>query len=142
LHAILQAQPSDPDALHSYAEHFRQRGAWRELSDVLEFALNHELSTGAAVSELLPRLEEVAVIAETKLGDIDRALTVWRRMFKLDPSYQRAREACKPCWSRMQQPASPTPGPIFCVAWPGCTLTSSTHPSARLPSTVMSSRSM
>jgi tetratricopeptide (TPR) repeat protein len=95
LHAILQAQPSDPDALHSYAEHFRQRGAWRELADVLEFALNHEISTGAAVSELLPRLEEVAVIAETKLGDIDRALTVWRRMFKLDPSYQRAREACK-----------------------------------------------
>ncbi len=95
LHAILQAQPSDPDALRAYAEHFRQRGAWRELADVLEFALNHELSIGAAVSELLPRLEEVAVIAETKLGDIDRALAVWRRMFELDPSYQRAREACK-----------------------------------------------
>jgi tetratricopeptide (TPR) repeat protein len=37
----------------------------------------------------------VAVIAETKLGDIDRALTAWRQMFELDPSYQRAREACK-----------------------------------------------
>jgi tetratricopeptide (TPR) repeat protein len=62
---------------------------------VLEFALNHARSTGAEASELLPRLEEVAVIAETKLGDIDRALTVWRRMFEIDPSYQRAREACK-----------------------------------------------
>ena len=95
LHAILQARPSDPDALRDYAEHFRQRGAWRELADVLEFALNHARSTGAEAFELLPRLEEVAVIAETKLGDVDRALTVWRRMFELDPSYQRAREACK-----------------------------------------------
>ena len=95
LHAILQAQPSDPDALRAYAEHFRQRGSWRELADVLEFALNHSRTTGAAPSDLIPRLEEVAVIAETKLGDIDRALTVWRQMFALDPSYQRAREACK-----------------------------------------------
>ena len=95
LHAILQTYPSDPEALHAYAEHFRQRGAWRELVDVLEFALNHARSTGTPASELLPRLEEVAVIAETKLGDIDRALTVWRQMFELDPSYQRAREACK-----------------------------------------------
>jgi tetratricopeptide (TPR) repeat protein len=95
LHAILQARPSDPEALHAYAEHFRQRGAWRELADVLEFALNHERSTGAAVSDLLPRWEEVAVIAETKLGDVDRALAVWRQMAELDPSYQRAREACK-----------------------------------------------
>jgi tetratricopeptide (TPR) repeat protein len=95
LHAILQTHPSDPEALHSYAEHFRQRGAWRELVDVLEFALNHARSTGTPAAELLPRLEEVAVIAETKLGDIDRALAVWRQMFELDPSYQRAREACK-----------------------------------------------
>jgi tetratricopeptide (TPR) repeat protein len=95
LHAILQTRPSDPEALRAYAEHFRQRGAWRELADVLEFALNHDLSKGAAVAELLPRLEEVAVIAETKLGDVDRALAVWRRMSELDPSYQRAREACK-----------------------------------------------
>jgi tetratricopeptide (TPR) repeat protein len=95
LHAILQTRPSDPEALRAYAEHFRQRGAWRELADVLEFALDHARSTGADASELLPRLEEVAVIAETKLGDIDRALTVWRRMFEVDPSYQRAREACK-----------------------------------------------
>jgi len=95
LHAILQSRPSDPDALRSYAEHFRQRGSWRELADVLEFALNHDISTGAPGAELLPRLEEVAVIAETKLGDVDRALAVWRRMSELDPSYQRAREACK-----------------------------------------------
>jgi tetratricopeptide (TPR) repeat protein len=95
LHAILQARPSDPEALHAYAEHFRQRGAWRELADVLEFALSHARSTGAAVSELLPRWEEVAVIAETKLGDVDRALAVWRQMVELDPTYQRAREACK-----------------------------------------------
>ena len=43
----------------------------------------------------MPRWEEVAVIAETKLGDVDRALAVWRQMAELDPSYQRAREACK-----------------------------------------------
>ena len=95
LHAILQAKPSDAEALRAYAEHFRQRGAWRELADVLQLALDHARSTGAPAAELLPRLEEVAVIAETKLGDVDRALAMWRQMFQLDSSYLRAREACK-----------------------------------------------
>ncbi len=95
LHAILKLRPSDPDALRSYAEHFRQRGAWRELADVLQFALDHDRNAGVPAADLLPRLEEVAVISETKLNDIDRALAVWRQMSELDPSYQRAREACK-----------------------------------------------
>jgi golgin subfamily B member 1 len=95
LHAILKIRPSDPDALRSYAEHFRQRGAWRELADVLQLALDHDRTAGVPAADLLPRLEEVAVISETKLNDIDRALAVWRQMSEMDPTYQRAREACK-----------------------------------------------
>jgi len=68
--------------------------------DVLEFALNHGAIDRHPSVELLPRLEEVAVIAETKLGDIDRALTVWRQMFELDPATSgRARLASASCRS-------------------------------------------
>src|SRR4051794_5624288 len=38
LHAILQADPANAEALQAYADHFRQRGEWKELADLLEFA--------------------------------------------------------------------------------------------------------
>jgi len=95
LHAILEVNPSDVQALKAYAEHFRSRGSYRELTDLLEFAAEHDLKQGHSIEELLPRLEEVAAIAETKLGDTDRTLAVWRRIWQLEPGYERASEAQK-----------------------------------------------
>jgi tetratricopeptide (TPR) repeat protein len=95
LHAILQADPGNAEALQAYADHFRARGDWRELVDLLEFALEHAQGAGAPAEVLVPRLEEVAVIAESKLGDSERALSAWQKLEALSPGYERAREAQK-----------------------------------------------
>jgi tetratricopeptide (TPR) repeat protein len=95
LHAILQADPGNAEALQAYADHFRARGDWRELVDLLEFALEHAQGAGAPADVLVPRLEEVAVIAESKLGDSERALSAWQKLETLSPGYERAREAQK-----------------------------------------------
>jgi tetratricopeptide (TPR) repeat protein len=103
LHAILQDNPSDAQALKAYAEHFRARGSFRELADLLEFAAEHDRKQGVPVEELLPRLEEVAALVETKLGDLDRTLAVWRRMWEIAPGYERAREAQKRILQKTKQ---------------------------------------
>jgi golgin subfamily B member 1 len=103
LHAILQDNPSDAQALKAYADHFRARGSFRELADLLEFAAEHDRKQGHPVEDLLPRLEEVAVLVETKLGDLDRTLAVWRRMSELSPGYERAREAQKRILQKTKQ---------------------------------------
>jgi tetratricopeptide (TPR) repeat protein len=103
LHAILQDNPSDTQALKAYADHFRSRGSFRELADLLEFAAEHDHKQGRPVEEILPRLEEVAVLVETKLGDLDRTLAVWRRMWELSPGYERAREAQKRILQKTKQ---------------------------------------
>ena len=103
LHAILQDNPSDASALKAYAEHFRQRGSFRELADLLEFAAEYDRKQGRPMDELLPRLEEVAVLAETKLGDLERTLAVWRRIYELEPGYDRAREAQKRILQKTKQ---------------------------------------
>jgi len=103
LHAILQVHPSDAQALKAYAEHFRSRGSFRELADLLEFAAEHDLKQGMPMEEVLPRMEEVAALAETKLGDMDRTLAVWRRMWELAPGYERAREAQKRILQKSKQ---------------------------------------
>jgi tetratricopeptide (TPR) repeat protein len=109
LHAILQDNPSDAEALKGYSEHFRSRGSFRELADLLEFAAEHDRKLGKPVQELLPRLEEIAVLAETKLGDLDRTLAVWRRMWELAPGYERAREAQKRILQKTKQWAQMVP---------------------------------
>lgn len=103
LHAILQDNPSDTQALKAYADHFRARGSFRELADLLEFAAEHDRKQGHPIEDLLPRLEEVAVLVETKLGDLDRTLTVWRRISELSPGYERAREAQKRILQKTKQ---------------------------------------
>ena len=109
LHAILQDNPSDTQALKAYADHFRARGSFRELADLLEFAAEHDRKQGLPLEELLPRLEEVAVLVETKLGDLDRTLAVWRRMWELSPGYERAREAQKRILQKTKQWAQMVP---------------------------------
>ena len=103
LHAILQDNPSDAQALPAYAEHFRARKSFRELADLLEFAAEHDRKLGKPVDEIIPRLEEVAVLAETKLSDMERTLAVWRRVAALSPGYERAREAQKRILQKTKQ---------------------------------------
>jgi tetratricopeptide (TPR) repeat protein len=94
-HAILEVDPNNQEAFTAYADHFRQRGEWASLIDLLEFSFEHARGAGRPVDELVTRLEEIAVTAERHLGDSERALLSWQRMDELSPGHDRAREAQK-----------------------------------------------
>lgn len=93
LHAVLQIEPENAVALAAYAEHFREKGDWVALADLLEFAFDRARARGAAPEDLVARLEEIAVVAEKNLGDADRALGAWQRIEEIQPANTRAREA-------------------------------------------------
>jgi golgin subfamily B member 1 len=93
LHAVLQIEPENAVALAAYADHFREKGDWVALADLLEFSFDRARARGAAVEDLVTRLEEIAVVCEKNLGDADRALTAWQRIEELQPQHTRAREA-------------------------------------------------
>jgi tetratricopeptide (TPR) repeat protein len=95
LHAILQHEPANPAALNAYAEHFREKEDWGALIDLLEFGLEQSRAQGTEVAELVRRLEEIALLSDKNLADPERALSAWRRIEDLDPTYARAREAQK-----------------------------------------------
>jgi tetratricopeptide (TPR) repeat protein len=94
-HAVLKENPAHSEALEAYAEHFRQRGDWQSLVDLLDFSFEHARGAGHPLAELLERLEEIAVISERNLADSERALLAWQRMEELDAGHDRAREAQK-----------------------------------------------
>jgi tetratricopeptide (TPR) repeat protein len=93
LHAVLQIEPENQIALAAYAEHFREKGDWVALVDLLEFSFDRERARGTAPDDLVARLEEIAVVAEKNLGDADRALSAWQRIEEIAPKHTRAREA-------------------------------------------------
>ncbi|HVT06900.1 MAG TPA: tetratricopeptide repeat protein [Polyangia bacterium] len=93
LHAVLEIEPENQVALAAYAEHFREKGDWAALADLLEFSYERARVSGSTVEELLPRLEEIAAVAEKQLGDPERALAAWMRAEELAPNHGRAREA-------------------------------------------------
>jgi tetratricopeptide (TPR) repeat protein len=93
LHAVLELEPENQIALGAYAEHFREKGDWAALADLLEFSYERARVAGAALEELLPRLEEIASVTEKQLGDPERALAAWQRAEEIAPTFARARES-------------------------------------------------
>jgi golgin subfamily B member 1 len=93
LHAVLEIEPENQLALGAYAEHFREKGDWAALADLLEFSYERARVAGASTEDLLPRLEEIAAVTEKQLGDPERALAAWQRAEEIAPTYGRAREA-------------------------------------------------
>jgi tetratricopeptide (TPR) repeat protein len=69
LHQALTVIPAHEEALARYMDHFRERRDWRGLLDLMEFALDNARAGGAETDELTQRLEEIAQIAELRLGD-------------------------------------------------------------------------
>jgi len=100
LHRALAIDPASEEALARYAEHFRERRDWRGLADLYEFALDTARENGAPVSELVRRLEEIAQIAELRLGDAGRAMEAWQRISEVEANNPKAREALRRLGSR------------------------------------------
>ena len=93
LHAVLELEPENQIALAAYAEHFREKGDWGALADLLEFSFERARVGGEPVDDLFPRLEEIASVCEKQLGDPERALAAWQRAEEIAPEFNRAREA-------------------------------------------------
>jgi len=93
LHQALGVDPMHEEALARYVDHFRERRDWRGLIELQEFALDNVREAGAAPDELVRRLEEIAQLAELRMGDIDRALDTWARIAQLEPGSPKVAEA-------------------------------------------------
>ncbi len=95
LHQALTVAPGHEEALARYLDHFRERRDWRGLLDLCEFALDNARAAGAPAEELVHRLEEIAQLAELRLGDIPRAIDAWQRVAELAPSSSKVAEALR-----------------------------------------------
>ncbi len=99
LHRILSFDPGNPEAIARYGDHFRERRDWRGLTDLLEFTLEQLKDRGEG-DAVMRQLEEIAQLAELRLGDVDRAILTWNRVLELDPDSPKAREAIRRLASR------------------------------------------
>jgi tetratricopeptide (TPR) repeat protein len=95
LHQALGVDPTHEEALARYVDHFRERRDWRGLIDLMEFALDNVREAGAGDDELIRRLEEIAQLAELRLGDIPRAIEAWQRIAELEPHSPKVAEALR-----------------------------------------------
>ena len=98
LHQALGVSPTHEEALARYVDHFRERRDWRGLIDLLEFALDNLIEAGperAEPNEIVRRLEEIAQLAELRLGDIDRSIEVWERIRAYEPTSPKVAEAMR-----------------------------------------------
>jgi tetratricopeptide (TPR) repeat protein len=95
LHQALGVMPTHEEALARYVDHFRERRDWRGLIDLLEFALDNAREIQAEPDDLVRRLEEIAQLAELRLGDIPRAIDAWQRITELEPGSAKVTEALR-----------------------------------------------
>ncbi len=95
LHQALGVDPMHEEALARYVDHFRERRDWRGLIDLYEFALDNAREAGVPPDEIVRRLEEIAQLAELRLGDIDRSLEAWNRIAELEPESPKVAEAMR-----------------------------------------------
>ncbi|MBL0213962.1 MAG: tetratricopeptide repeat protein [Myxococcales bacterium] len=95
LHQALGVDPMHEEALARYVDHFRERRDWRGLIDLYEFALDNAREANAEPDDLIHRLEEIAQLAELRLGDIDRAVETWQRIAEIEPASAKVTEALR-----------------------------------------------
>ncbi|HEU4730931.1 MAG TPA: hypothetical protein VFT22_23710, partial [Kofleriaceae bacterium] len=122
LHQALGVDPTHEEALARYVDHFRERRDWRGLIDLMEFALDNVREAGASEDELVRRLEEIAQLAELRLGDIPRAIDAWQRIAELEPGSPKVAEALRRLGARakmweqlvtsLEHEVAAAPGPV------------------------------
>jgi tetratricopeptide (TPR) repeat protein len=95
LHQALQVDPTHDEALARYVDHFRERRDWRGLVELYEFALENAREAGADADDLVRRLEEIAQLAELRMGDVPRAIDAWQRIAELEPGSPKVNEALR-----------------------------------------------
>ena len=94
---ILEDEALHEQAFSHYAEYLKKRHDFRALADLLEFSLEAMAGAGISTEKQVQRLEEVAELAEKRLGDVERAVAAWRRIDELQggKGVDRTRDALK-----------------------------------------------
>ncbi|PIE66388.1 MAG: hypothetical protein CSA24_00280 [Deltaproteobacteria bacterium] len=103
LHEVLQLDPQQRRALAAYEDYFRDKGDFRNLSELLRFSAQSARERGAPPMEVCSRLEELAEICERKLGDLPGALEAWEQIAELHHDVRRSRHAIDRLSRRMRQ---------------------------------------
>src|SRR5207302_1209803 len=63
--------------------------------ELYEFALDNAREAGMPPEDLVHRLEEIAQLAELRLGDIPRAVEAWQRIAQYEPHSPKVAEALR-----------------------------------------------
>lgn len=92
LHGVLQLDANHPDALAYYREHFRAKGDFRGLADLIAFSIDSAIESRSRRTTIVAMLKELADIAENQLGDLRRAMDCWRRIQEVDPTQLEAQD--------------------------------------------------
>jgi tetratricopeptide (TPR) repeat protein len=94
---ILEDEPLHEQAFAHYGEYLKKRHDFRALADLLEFSLEAMATASMSTEKQVQRLEEVADLAEKRLGDVERAVAAWRRIDELQggKGVDRTRDALK-----------------------------------------------
>ena len=94
LHAVLEIEPENQIALAAYADHFREKGDWAALADLLEFSFERARVGGRS------RRRAAAAAGGDRDGLREAAsatpsarIAAWQRAEEIAPTYKRAREA-------------------------------------------------
>ena len=90
---MLELEPENQVALAAYSEHFREKGDWGALADLLEFSYERARVGGESVDDLFPaaggdrqRLRKAARRPGARAA-------AWQRAEEIAPAFNRAREA-------------------------------------------------
>ncbi|MCA9668370.1 MAG: tetratricopeptide repeat protein, partial [Myxococcales bacterium] len=102
LHEILQIDPEHRKALAAYEDYFRQKGDYRNLSELLRYAAQSAREANAPPMEICARLEELADVCERRLGDLEGAAEAWQQIADLHPDTGRSKESLRRIGVRMR----------------------------------------
>ncbi|MBN1652386.1 MAG: hypothetical protein JXA30_01275 [Deltaproteobacteria bacterium] len=89
---ILSLDASDPEAFSFLESYYRRKRDYAQLRDLL---LAYTRGPGLSVDVRKLRLREIAAISETKLRDMDGAISAWLAVVALDPSDNEANKTLK-----------------------------------------------
>lgn len=100
LHAVLKADPKNPEALKALHRLHRAREEWHELVPIVEM-----LSAAAADPGEKSELDrEAAILCETKLEDLERSAVNWRSIAARDVLAKDAATALDRLYTRLDKP--------------------------------------
>ncbi len=85
---IMYIEPDDPDALSALTSLYEKLGKWAQLADVLE--QRGKILADEDEKAFRQHMTRLAKVADTRLGDPDRALEAWRAVSEMMPNDREA----------------------------------------------------